>query len=589
MQKRFKVSVSTWNCLADCYASGISVAKSKHSDDILCWTARSERICRVLEDDAADIVCLQEVDNYEKTFKPCFTSLGYDVVYLKRPTRQDGVLVAFKRSKFELLKKDFVYFDDLANVTRTHLSISQRARLKKQNVAIILLLKTRTTLDSNPLGRKPCVFTVSTTHLYWNPISPLVKLAQAYYLLERIARVRDDSGLLPSASILTGDFNSLPQSQTYERVLSGIPVAIPNIRSPRSAAEKACEVFSAQSQKGNVVRFICDATLGRLARWLRLLGVDTALEDTESQEKRSTQNDFNGLFEKARSEHRIVVTTSTGMMKRAACPETFLIKATKSQGLEFSLAKLLNFYNVKLDRSNFLSICCKCGGRIETCDRADPRLEGKEAPKDRNLFVCTHCHQVYWRSSSLTGSCVRALSLAEKLFSVVQADRDRRFRYASKCISDGGGLDFAGEVFSDGSTEQETDGWLLRNKLSRGLSQNWLRYMSAFTLARGREPDYTNINGTFRGTLDYIFLGGACEVKDVIVCEGNVTRRTKKSFPNMEWPSDHMLVHADLYLTIPQSGRLSFERCLSLPVTRVSATANQPSVSSAIVMIERGA
>lgn len=572
MSRKVEISVLSWNCLADCYAHGTSIGKKEKSEPILAWPVRSKTIFDILRFQNADIVCLQEVDHFEESYKPFLDSLNYCVIYLQRSGREDGVLIAFKRDKFFLVDKEMVQFDDLALAQIPHMPFSRKERLKKRNVAIILQLRAKQIRLGEERHMGP-TFTVSTTHLYWNPISPRIKYAQANYLLSRIAAVCQKAGSPPSASILTGDFNSLPKSQIYEYITTGTRFPLLGENTSLAAVERACSVFSVGSKNGKGIAFLCDMTLGRLARWLRLLGVDAALENDKGGKMKSHHKDHSYMFERARREGRIIVTTSVGMMQRTACPEAFLVRTTVS--LERSLASLLNYYNVKLSRSNFLSICGKCGGRIETCSNDDPRIKGDQTPIGKQLYICDNCHQVYWWSDSVNGSSARARRLAESLFSIVEADGKARqakdeifccqnsaeLEEGQSCLENKPSLDLS----DDSNGKMQTGTTRSQHKEEKMSVQDWLRYKSAFLEVNGREPKYTNINGSFRGTLDYIFVGGLCKVRSANIKDSFRLDKHKKSiYPNKDWPSDHMLITASLVLqTNLPSGRSPFSRCVS--------------------------
>lgn len=48
----------------------------------------------------ADLLCLQEVDEYESTYAPYMASLGYASLYVRRPgKKRDGSAIFFKTSK----------------------------------------------------------------------------------------------------------------------------------------------------------------------------------------------------------------------------------------------------------------------------------------------------------------------------------------------------------------------------------------------------------------------------------------------------------------------------------------------------------
>ncbi|CAN8076037.1 unnamed protein product [Agarophyton chilense] len=528
----------------------------------MAWPHRWERISTILQHYNADIVSLQEVDHYESHFQPFLKELDYSVFYVRRPRREDGVLVAFKIRKFRLLHEEHVYFDDLAEVKSLHLPTSIRDRLRKQNVALTLVLKLNSCMMDSETIRGDS-FSMSTTHLHWNPVAPDIKLAQALYLIKRIADVHGSFEKPPVASILTGDFNSLPGSQPYMRVLRGTPFLNSTRTSRAYASREACKLF-VKKRTGEKIKFLCDSTLSRMVRWMRLLGVDVTLEDSSSQERRSQYNDFSLFFEQARLERRIIVTTSINMLRRSMCPEVFIVNPS-SGSLESQVSKLLNFYDVKLNKSDILSICGKCGGRIETCDVQDPRLEGRPIPRDRQLYICTQCCQPYWNGDSESAVSARALRQAQTLFAYIEADRKtQRFgEYHHRSLSSSKILeeDFNGE---DASTSLGTSS--VAQPVPVIINTNdWLRYRSAFKDVNKHEPMYTNVNGTFRGTLDYIFIGGSCSVGASQVVQSFSRKKVRKAFPNGDWPSDHMLLRADLILPRATSGRSPFARSSSLP------------------------
>ncbi|CAH9095140.1 unnamed protein product [Cuscuta europaea] len=70
---------------------------------------------------------------------------------------------------------------------------------------------------------------VANTHIYWDPEWVDVKLAQAEYLLSRLAqfksRVSEQLGVIPSI-IVAGDFNSVPGDQVYQYLVSDMTTSL---------------------------------------------------------------------------------------------------------------------------------------------------------------------------------------------------------------------------------------------------------------------------------------------------------------------------------------------------------------------------
>lgn len=569
------VSVVSWNCLADCY-SHTTTADKDSAQTIASWSFRFDLIKRALTCNDADIVCLQEVDHFDDSFKPFLIANHYDFEYAQRPGRQDGLLIAFKRQKFFRLKSLIVHHDDLARVNPSILRPLRKSALQRHNIALVVLLRVLPNpnvsskyLQSDVLhhgfplaefwsGRS---IAVCTTHLFWNPAFPDIKLTQAMYLLERLVNVRmPPFDMTPVATIVTGDFNSEPNTAPLSAMCTGAAlapmprkechvaarIAVARVKRWKKQTDASSNVMGFMS--GEDTRFLCDATLTKLTRWLRLVGVNTAIEDRASQELRAQTNDFLPLFNRAREERRVLVTTSSTMYKRNTCPEAFLIRPPESNDkLMQSFADLLNHYDVQLRPEKFLLLCSKCGETIVQTSIDDKRIDGKFAPADRDIFICEGCYQVYWCSTSSTGCSTRANKLAKTLYARVESSR-----YKIKGQKNHNDIDL---IANQNPLEMVPP-----------CRQEWLRLRSAFYLVHGKEPNFTNVNGTYQGTLDYIFIGGALSARNATVSNHMSSEpilNEVRSCPNEYWPSDHMLVRADLIMSLELPPRLWFPRTLS--------------------------
>jgi hypothetical protein len=203
---------------------------------------------------------LQEVDHFTDYFEPMFNSLGLATIYIQRPSREDGCVIAYDPNRLKLLAVDQMYFDDLA--------VDGGPMFEKNNVGLFA----KFSLLENP-GTE---FAVSSNHLYWNPSRPQVKLRQSKYLMDRFAVFRGDA-----PGVLAGDFNSVPQSDPYQLITTGkcregiITGLGYNLKSPK---------------------FYCDTSLSRLCKWLRLLGYNSFLETPEQLELRS-KREFSEIFQ----------------------------------------------------------------------------------------------------------------------------------------------------------------------------------------------------------------------------------------------------------------------------------------------------
>jgi uncharacterized protein with PIN domain/endonuclease/exonuclease/phosphatase family metal-dependent hydrolase len=436
----FRLSFGCWNVLADCYSYG-QFPSNADIPQFIGWERRRERIANSIAKCDVDVLCLQEVDHFADFYEPFLNSLNYESVYLQRPNRPDGCLIAYNRQKFEMKAYDEVQFDDIAAFMR---SDSSRAKMKRFNVAQITLLQPR-----GDVGNQNA-FVASNTHIYWNPRQPEVKNFQTQYLLGRVGRFLDAHGLsLDNTPILiAGDFNSVPHSEPYKMITEGFKYTFGKGSSMhhKHKLHLPHEHTTAESSSNNAVspsldfnlaenpyygpntKFLCDRNLSRLCRWLRVLGIDIALipdaeieaaqravdeanrlagvaSVTEIEEKvsnngrkvyRKKKQSFDYIFQRARDEKRVILTTSRSMIERAACPPSFFVK---TRDLEAALVEVCREFGLSLDQNRFLTVCGKCGGDIEGCTRDDPRIQNKTnvvPPEDKDVFVCVDCHQPYW-------------------------------------------------------------------------------------------------------------------------------------------------------------------------------------------------
>ncbi|MGQ9759696.1 MAG: Mut7-C RNAse domain-containing protein [Candidatus Methanomethylicaceae archaeon] len=135
------------------------------------------------------------------------------------------------------------------------------------------------------------------------------------------------------------------------------------------------------------MRFVVDAMLGKLARWLRLLGHDTVYEQVLDDEV---------LISIAKEEDRILVTRDESLFKKAYKygVRSFLIKSTD---LTEELLELSPF----LDESAIGSRCTICNTVLVEVDRS--RIPAEDLPEIYPLWRCPKCGKIYWHGSHWRG------------------------------------------------------------------------------------------------------------------------------------------------------------------------------------------
>jgi uncharacterized protein with PIN domain len=153
---------------------------------------------------------------------------------------------------------------------------------------------------------------------------------------------------------------------------------------PESAAREG----SLQPEPPHPLRFVLDVHLGRLAAYLRMLGVDTIYE---------RHNDDDVLARISSQEQRILLTRDVGLLKRAEVRFGHYMRATDP---ERQLTEVMRRYALAEALSPF-SRCARCNGSL----RAVPKTEVADAlpPLVRARYEefrrCESCGQLYWPGS----------------------------------------------------------------------------------------------------------------------------------------------------------------------------------------------
>lgn len=274
-----KLNILTWNVLADSYIRGqpsnsVINDKYQHSHD---WNYRYPFIQKCLTYSNADIYCLQEVDHYSDVFQSYFKNNNYESIYLQRPYKKDGCLIAYKKDLFELMYKHELDFDKQYSNNNEN-----NKKFLKQNVALFLKLKCLKTNKE---------FILCNTHIHWNPNLSEVKISQLLQILTHLSKLRIESidnintishhhhhhqAIIPI--ILTGDFNILPSDSIYHILTNKNNINIfQNQLKYNIIYNKSINQYY-----GPKTRFLCDTSLIKLCKWLRMLGINVAMDSWDS-------------------------------------------------------------------------------------------------------------------------------------------------------------------------------------------------------------------------------------------------------------------------------------------------------------------
>lgn len=141
------------------------------------------------------------------------------------------------------------------------------------------------------------------------------------------------------------------------------------------------------------MRFIADGMVGRLARWLRLIGNDVEYS------KDSTDNE---LIRRAVTEGRTLLTSDIELYRRAVAngADAFLVKGrTEAE----RLARIAERFKIGLNVDAANSRCPTCNSTIRPIGKEQVR--SRVPPSTSRIFnefwECTNskCRKIYWQGS----------------------------------------------------------------------------------------------------------------------------------------------------------------------------------------------
>ncbi|MFQ5340780.1 MAG: Mut7-C RNAse domain-containing protein [Anaerolineae bacterium] len=133
------------------------------------------------------------------------------------------------------------------------------------------------------------------------------------------------------------------------------------------------------------MQFLCDAMLGRLATWLRLLGYDTVYSGAGDHE----------LARKSRAEDRILLTRDAQLARRRGIRALLIV----SDDLQDQLRQVVRRF--RLAPTQALPRCPVCNTSLRGLPKpaARERVPAYVHEHHTTFRECPACGKVYWRGS----------------------------------------------------------------------------------------------------------------------------------------------------------------------------------------------
>lgn len=135
-------------------------------------------------------------------------------------------------------------------------------------------------------------------------------------------------------------------------------------------------------------RFVVDCNLGRLARYLRLLGFDCLY-----------RNDYTDdvVAQISQQQQRIVLTRDRRLLHRKVITHGFYVRADKPKEQVREVLRRVDLHGL----AKPFTRCTRCNGRLHNVNKKviDHRLEPKTRRYYQDFRQCGTCGQVYWQGS----------------------------------------------------------------------------------------------------------------------------------------------------------------------------------------------
>lgn len=139
-------------------------------------------------------------------------------------------------------------------------------------------------------------------------------------------------------------------------------------------------------------KFIVDANVGKLVRWLRMMGYDAVFFDEPDDGK---------MVKLALAQGRTVITRDTGFMKRRAVTSG-RVRALLVSGDDPDKQMRDVIGTLRLDEEYCpFTRCLECNTVLSSREKTDiaqivpPRVYEKQ----EQYMACPHCRRIYWRGT----------------------------------------------------------------------------------------------------------------------------------------------------------------------------------------------
>lgn len=136
------------------------------------------------------------------------------------------------------------------------------------------------------------------------------------------------------------------------------------------------------------LKFVLDVHLGKLASFLRMLGIDTLYPEDYADET---------LAKISSAEDRILLTRDRGLLKRGMVKYGYSVRETDPEKQFIEIVRRFNLKPV----SAVFQRCLSCNGLLTLIDKEQiiDQLQPKTAQHYQEFFRCQDCQKIFWKGS----------------------------------------------------------------------------------------------------------------------------------------------------------------------------------------------
>jgi len=138
------------------------------------------------------------------------------------------------------------------------------------------------------------------------------------------------------------------------------------------------------------IKFIADVMLGKLSKWLRILGFDTIYY---------REVEDNKLVTLAVKEKRRILTRKTSLKDRKDIKNLLLF--IKENDPVKQLLEVIEHYNLKIKPHNVFTLCLICNQKLKEipAELVKDKVPDYVAHTQKAFSICPHCKRIFWKGT----------------------------------------------------------------------------------------------------------------------------------------------------------------------------------------------